>query len=176
MNKKDRLGAVYLGDGRCRFLVWAPLAKKVDVHITSPEELTIPLKKDEHGYRRGTVNGVMPGSLYFYQLDEQKEHPDSASLYQPHGVHMLIRRRRGVPALACRRWTKDSEVVTMFNINKDQVSVTLPVPAGRWRKELDSSEKRWRGIGSATPEQIISKGDYDLVLNPWAVTIFIKEI
>lgn len=87
MNKKNRLGAVYLGDGRCRFLVWAPLSKKVDVHITSPEELTMPLKKDKHGYHRGTVNGVMPGSLYFYQLDEQKEHPDPASLYQPHGVH-----------------------------------------------------------------------------------------
>jgi maltooligosyltrehalose trehalohydrolase len=87
MNKKDSLGAVYLGDGRCRFLVWVPLVQRVDVHIVSPGELTVPLKKDERGYHRGTVDGVMPGSLYFYRLDDQRERPDPASRCQPHGVH-----------------------------------------------------------------------------------------
>jgi maltooligosyltrehalose trehalohydrolase len=87
MNKKDSLGAVYLGDGRCRFLVWVPLVQRVDVHIVSPGELTVPLRKDERGYYRGTVDGVMPGSLYFYRLDDQRERPDPASRCQPHGVH-----------------------------------------------------------------------------------------
>jgi len=87
MKKKDRLGSVYLGDGCCRFLVWAPLVQRVDVHIVSPGELTVPLKKDERGYHRSTVDGVVPGSLYFYRLDGERERPDPASLYQPHGVH-----------------------------------------------------------------------------------------
>ena len=87
MNKKGCLGAVYLGDGCCRFLVWAPLVQRVDVHIVSPRELTVPLKKDKCGYHRSTVNGVVPGSLYFYRLDSERERPDPASRYQPHGVH-----------------------------------------------------------------------------------------
>ena len=33
------LGATYLGDGRCRFLVWAPLAERVEVRLLElPEE------------------------------------------------------------------------------------------------------------------------------------------
>jgi len=87
MNMRDCLGAVCLGDGRCRFLVWAPLAQRVDVHIVSPEELTVSLKRDERGYHRAMVDGVVPGSLYFYRLDGQKERPDPTSRYQPHGVH-----------------------------------------------------------------------------------------
>lgn len=87
MNKKDRLGAVYLGDGRCRFLVWAPLVQRMIVHVVSPGELTVPLERDARGYHQGMVDGVMPGSLYFYRLDEQRERPDPASRYQSHGVH-----------------------------------------------------------------------------------------
>jgi 1,4-alpha-glucan branching enzyme len=30
------LGAVPLGDGRCRFRVWAPLAETVHVHLLIP--------------------------------------------------------------------------------------------------------------------------------------------
>jgi maltooligosyltrehalose trehalohydrolase len=87
MNKKDQLGAVYLGERRCNFLVWAPLIQKVEVHIITPGELTVRLEKDKRGYHSSTVDDVLPGSLYFYRLDEQKEHPDPASRYQPHGVH-----------------------------------------------------------------------------------------
>jgi len=87
MNERDHLGAVYLGDGRCHFLVWAPLVHRVDVHIVSPGELTVPLKKDERGYHRGTVDGVVLGSVYFYRLDNQKERPDPASRLQPRGVY-----------------------------------------------------------------------------------------
>ncbi len=87
MNTKEHLGATYLGNGCCHFLVWAPLAEGVAVHIISPEELTVPLAKDKCGYHRGTAHGVVPGSRYFYVIDNQKERPDPASRYQPQGVH-----------------------------------------------------------------------------------------
>jgi maltooligosyltrehalose trehalohydrolase len=87
MNTRDRLGAVYRGDGRCHFLVWAPLAQRVAVHVLSPEEVIIPLKKDERGYHHETTSSVMPGSRYFYRLDGDIERPDPVSRYQPQGVH-----------------------------------------------------------------------------------------
>ena len=37
------LGACYRGDGRCRFLVWAPLASRVDLHVVAPDERSVPM-------------------------------------------------------------------------------------------------------------------------------------
>lgn len=87
MNLPNYLGAHYLGDGICQFQVWAPLTKKVELHITAPRELILPMKRDEYGYFTTTVENVEPGSLYFYRLDENKERPDPASRFQPANVH-----------------------------------------------------------------------------------------
>jgi maltooligosyltrehalose trehalohydrolase len=80
-------GVVNLLNGRCRFVVWAPFAKKVDVHFISPEERLIPLNRDSKGYHSGLVEAVQPGSRYFYRFDGNSEYPDPASRFQPEGVH-----------------------------------------------------------------------------------------
>jgi len=87
VNKESRLGATYLGNGRCQFIVWAPVIQKVEVHIVSPKELIVPLVRDVQGYHQAIVEGVEPGCLYFYRLDSKKERPDPASRFQPRGVH-----------------------------------------------------------------------------------------
>ena len=87
MSAEDPLGAVYLGDNRCQFLVWAPSAQKVDVHIVAPEKQTFPLVKNARGYHQAIVEGVAPGYRYFYRLDSERERPDPASRSQPQGVH-----------------------------------------------------------------------------------------
>ena len=84
---KSHLGATYLGDGRCQFLVWAPFAQKVEVHIMTPQERVLPLDKDAQGYHHALVKDVEPASLYLYRLDGQKECPDPVSRFQPQGVH-----------------------------------------------------------------------------------------
>jgi maltooligosyltrehalose trehalohydrolase len=80
-------GAVYLGQERTEFTVWAPFRQSVEVHITSPGEQILPLDKDDRGYFRKVVKGVLPGSRYFYRLERQSEYPDPASRFQPEGVH-----------------------------------------------------------------------------------------
>ncbi len=82
-----RLGATYLGNGRCRFLVWAPWADQVEVHLVSPRERMLPLEKAARGYFTAELEAVEPGSLYFFRLDRHKERPDPASRWQPQGVH-----------------------------------------------------------------------------------------
>ena len=79
MSLEVSLGSRYLGDGRCGFRVWAPLAKKVEVHLISPQDLVTPLQDTEGGYHHGLVEGVEPGALYLYRLDNEKERPDPAS-------------------------------------------------------------------------------------------------
>jgi len=81
------LGATSLGEGRCKFRVWAPMHQRVEVRIVSPQERIISLEKGEFGYHVGIAERVNPGDRYLYRLDGQKEHPDPASRFQPEGVH-----------------------------------------------------------------------------------------
>jgi maltooligosyltrehalose trehalohydrolase len=88
LNRKEPgLGAASLGDGRCRFLVFAPLARKVEVHILSTVDRLVPLERIEGGYYSGLVEDAAPGALYRYRLDDARELPDPASRFQPQGVH-----------------------------------------------------------------------------------------
>lgn len=81
------LGAIYLGDGRCRFCVWAPSVQKVEARIVAPPERIVPLVKRDQGYHQAVIEGVEPTSLYVYRLDGAKQRPDPASRFQPQGVH-----------------------------------------------------------------------------------------
>lgn len=83
----NSLGATYLGDNRCRFLVWAPKREKVEVHVLAPHEQTVALQPKRRGYFEGVMENVSPGSTYVYRLDGDVERPDPASKLQPEGVH-----------------------------------------------------------------------------------------
>lgn len=81
------LGAALGNDGVCRFCVWAPHCTEVGVHVVSPEERVVALRRDETGYYVGELADVPAGTLYRYRLDRDKERPDPASRFQPQGVH-----------------------------------------------------------------------------------------
>lgn len=81
------LGAKYLGDGVCRFLVWAPKVKSLELKLLGTPERLLPMEQRERGYFELTVAGVRPGAEYFYRLDGDRDRPDPVSRYQPHGVH-----------------------------------------------------------------------------------------
>ena len=87
MESSFSLGAKYLGEGRTRFVVWAPLAEQVEVRLVSPREALQPLTKDHRGYFSGVVSGVEPGCLYFFRLNGEQDLTDPASRFQPQGVH-----------------------------------------------------------------------------------------
>lgn len=82
-----RPGANYLGDGKCEFVVWAPLPGDVKLKIYSPEERLLSLKRADGGYWQGIFDNVFPGTLYKYLLDGEKERADPVSNLQPQGVH-----------------------------------------------------------------------------------------
>ena len=87
LTERQRLGATYVGSGRCHFLVWAPGAERVELQIVSSGDRCVPLERAGRGYHRAVVDNVEPGILYRFRLNGQKERPDPASRYQPEGVH-----------------------------------------------------------------------------------------
>ena len=87
MSIEGHLGATYLGNNRCQFLVWAPFVNKVDLQIISPEEREIPLNVTEEGYHWSVIENINPGFKYFYVLNGENRYPDPASRFQPDDVH-----------------------------------------------------------------------------------------
>jgi maltooligosyltrehalose trehalohydrolase len=87
MSEAELLGATMLADGRCRFVVWAPLATTVEARLLTPTERCLPLTRGPRGYFSAVVDGVPPGARYRYRLDGARERPDPASRWQPEGVH-----------------------------------------------------------------------------------------
>ena len=81
------LGAHPTGEEDCEFLVWAPLARKVELQIETSERRLEPMDACADGYFGCRVRGVPPGSTYLYRLDDSKIRPDPASRSQPQGVH-----------------------------------------------------------------------------------------
>ena len=80
---KADLGCTHVSGDRYEFLVWAPRAEKVEVHIVSPAERFIEMAPEARGYHRAVVDRVKPGDRYLYRLDGATDRPDPASRLQP---------------------------------------------------------------------------------------------
>ena len=80
---KADLGCTHVGGDRYEFLVWAPRAEKVEVHIVSPAERFIEMQPEARGYHRTVAEGLKPGDRYFYRLNGGIDRPDPASRFQP---------------------------------------------------------------------------------------------
>lgn len=81
------LGATALANDRCRFVVWAPHAQRVELVLRWPRKAVVRLQRRGGGYYGAVVGNVCAGTRYVYRLDEAEEFPDPASRSQPDGVH-----------------------------------------------------------------------------------------
>jgi maltooligosyltrehalose trehalohydrolase len=103
----------------------------------------------------------------------------------------LFRLRKTIPALAdlnkdtmkvrgydneqvlfVHRWSEVGQAIIIESFGRAEVSVSLPIPAGDWRKILDSTDKKWQGAGSATLKDLHSEGTITLSLVPRSAVVF----
>lgn len=82
-----KIGANYISDGKCEFMVWAPFAQEINLKTIFPLPRLVKMDRDNRGYWKAEVKNISPGTTYLYQIDGSKERPDPASAYQPEGVH-----------------------------------------------------------------------------------------
>ena len=81
------LGARPLSDGACEFLVWAPNAKTLTLHLIGRRDESIAMERLERGYHHAIAQGASAGNHYLYRMEDGRELPDPASRFQPDGVH-----------------------------------------------------------------------------------------
>jgi malto-oligosyltrehalose trehalohydrolase len=68
-----------------RFRLWAPQCEQVSVRLLDPAE-TLPMQKVQRGWFELEVEGVGPGTCYYYVMPDGSEVPDPASRFQPKDV------------------------------------------------------------------------------------------
>ena len=78
--------------------------------------------------------------------------------------------------LFVKRGNVSSRVFAAFHFSPVPMELTLPVPAGRWKKRLESAEHRWAGQGSQTPQILASPGEVQLSLGRWAFLVLAETI
>lgn len=120
-----------------------------------------------------------------HQLKEDGKHSALFEFYRE-----LIRLRRTIPALRdlskdrlevsgnekqkllfIRRWFEDTEILAGFNFSDRSATTILPIPAGLWKKRLDSSDRRWEGDGTSVPDEQNSDGELNLSLSSKGVLL-----
>jgi maltooligosyltrehalose trehalohydrolase len=74
--------------------------------------------------------------------------------------------------LFVHRWSEDGQAIIIESFGRAEASVSLPIPAGHWRKILDSTDKKWQGGGSSTPKDLHSEGAITLSLVPRSAVVF----
>lgn len=81
-------GAETLADGRVRFRLWAPGARRVDLCLgDGTQESILAMTAQDDGWFELVTGAASVGSRYLYRIDGKQRVPDPASRYQPEDVH-----------------------------------------------------------------------------------------
>jgi maltooligosyltrehalose trehalohydrolase len=126
------------------------------------------------------------GSILNWELRTEVHHRLLRNFYQE-----LLRLRRDLPALSrldketlevvefedakaifLRRWNASSHVLAVLHFNDEVSHIALPVPAGSWKRMLDSAEAGWGGRGSPGVDVLVSSVEIQMSLSPWAVVVY----
>jgi maltooligosyltrehalose trehalohydrolase len=78
--------------------------------------------------------------------------------------------------LLVRRRFDGQEAGMVFNFNDDAAKIRIHLPAGHWRKRVDSAESRWRGPGSRVPDTLQTNGSTEVEAAPHCVVVFSRKL
>jgi len=90
LNRHHRMpfGVERQQDGGCRFRLWAPAARHIDLCLEDgSKESILPMQPEKDGWFSLTTNRARPGTLYRYRINGDQRVPDPASRFQPQDVH-----------------------------------------------------------------------------------------
>ena len=85
--------------------------------------------------------------------------------------HMNVIGYENERILFVQRWHEADQAIIIVSFGAAETSMALSIPAGKWRKLLDSAEETWRGGGSFVPEELDSTGAVTLTLSPQSVVV-----
>ena len=104
----------------------------------------------------------------------------------------LIQLRRTIPALSrpfkknlevdswenekvllLHRWHDKSEAIILMNFNRQEVSIRIPLPDGKWSKVVDSSDRRWKEPQHSLNQYLTEARKKDI--SPLSLSVYQRE-
>src|SRR4051794_6705791 len=86
--RRRPIGAEIMPAGGVDFRVWAPLRRRVAVHLEGNDGASVQLVPEPDNYFGGRIANAGDGTRYRFQLDDDTTlYPDPASRFQPAGPH-----------------------------------------------------------------------------------------
>ena len=77
-------------------------------------------------------------------------------------------------ALLVRRWHGTHEILALFSFEREESSLSCPVPAGCWAMLLASNSSNWGGQENAIPSVLESSGQVTFLFPAWSFFVFKK--
>ncbi len=77
--------------------------------------------------------------------------------------------------LTVLRGAGEARSAAIYHFDAEERTVVVPLPAGRWRKRIDSADPRWGGGGSRLPDELSSSGEETLIVAPYGAVVFTDE-
>jgi maltooligosyltrehalose trehalohydrolase len=106
----------------------------------------------------------------------------------------LLQLRRRLPALAAldasamqvdtheaervvmiHRWADAHEAVLLWHPGDGEVSGAWELPAGQWRRRLDSRDRRWDGPGGGLPRTVTIDGGSRISVGNWGIVLLSRR-
>lgn len=117
-----------------------------------------------------------------HQLRDQEPHRTLYAFYAkliqfrrdrlPRDCNLEVVASESEKSLAVRHWNESAEILTFFNFSDSSWPITLLCPPGRWQKELDSADARWRGPGGSLPASWEPEKGVSAELQPRSLAVF----
>jgi hypothetical protein len=76
---------------------------------------------------------------------------------------LLVQRRAG-----------EHQACLICSLGDNETVLSLPLPPGRWRKQLDTAAARWFGSGQEAPEILNSIGEVEFTVSPRTCTLWVR--
>jgi maltooligosyltrehalose trehalohydrolase len=73
--------------------------------------------------------------------------------------------------LMVRRWHEGDQIVCLLNFGDSPIAADGVLPAGTWKKVLDSAEVKWKGPGSSIPSIVSSTSPHNWTIAPKSACI-----
>jgi maltooligosyltrehalose trehalohydrolase len=86
--------------------------------------------------------------------------------------HLDVKVNEEERTIFLHRTNRESSIYSIMNFNDIEVTTFTHLPDGKWKKILDSADKKWMGKSSSTPAMISNR--QDITINEYSLSVYEK--
>jgi maltooligosyltrehalose trehalohydrolase len=109
---------------------------------------------------------------FYHRLAELRKTIPALSRLEKENLKVSVLEDKKVILL--HRWLEESRVFIIMNFNRKDIRFKVPLPEGRWRRILVSSDRQWMGPGRPLP--VLLEKNQEMTILSSSLAVYLKEI